>query len=90
MATKPVVLAGIGMITATPTKLRFSDGEVRVHLRSAVNSIRNGSDIVERTNVSIEKLDESPLDLGAQAVQITPRGGEPVVVSYTQFANLFS
>jgi hypothetical protein len=84
------VLAGIGMITATPTKLRFPEGEVRIHLRSAVNSIKNGSPSVQRTHVLIERIDESPLDLGAQAVQLTPRGGDTVVVSYSQFANLFS
>ncbi|HRN71108.1 MAG TPA: hypothetical protein PLS49_08070 [Candidatus Woesebacteria bacterium] len=91
MATWPKLLAGLGMVTARPTQLRFPGGETyTIPLRIAVNSITHGSQIFEGTNVVIEKLDESPLDLGTQAVQITPRGGEPVVVSYTQFANLFS
>jgi hypothetical protein len=49
-----------------------------------------GSPKVERTNVLIEKISDSPLDLGALAVRITPDEGEAVTVSYMDFASLFS
>lgn len=91
MAKWPKLLAGTGLVTANPTELQFKNGtKVRVHLRSAVESIRNGSPKVERTNVLIETLNDSPLDLGIQAVRITPDEGEAVTVSYKQFTNLFS